>query len=193
MRKLLRRAGRRVRALFHPGVLDAELDEEIRLHVELETEDLMRTRGLSRDDARRQAMVGFGGVERYREAQRDARGVRWMEQIAQDLKYAARSLRMSPGFVVTSVLTIALGIGVTTTVYSVVNRLILHPLPFANEDRVVLLAWQYRGQELSSWITSDQVVNWQRHADSFETISMLDPYVGGRVIVGDQAAHHAQI
>ncbi len=187
MRKLLRRAGRRVRALFHPGVLDAELDEEIRLHVELETEDLMRTRGLSRDDARRQAMVGFGGVERYREAQRDARGVRWMEQIAQDLKYAARSLRMSPGFVVTSVLTIALGIGVTTTVYSVVNRLILHPLPFANEDRVVLLAWQYRGQELSSWITSDQVVNWQRHADSFETISMLDPYVGGRVIVGHRA------
>ena len=83
-------------------------------------------------------MVGFGGVERYREAHRDARGVRWVEQLAQDVKYAVRSLRKSPGFVVTSVLTIALGIGVTTTVYSVVNRVILHPLPFANEDRVVL-------------------------------------------------------
>jgi putative ABC transport system permease protein len=173
MSKFLRRATRRVRALFRHDALDAELDEEIRLHVELETEDLMRTRGLSRDEARRQAMVGFGGVERYREAQRDARGVRWIEQIAQDVKYAARSLRKSPGFVVTSVLTIALGIGVTTTVYSVVNRLILHPLPFANADRVVLFGNADGDGQIECCVLSNDVVNWQQHAKSFAAISFL--------------------
>ncbi|HUX34687.1 MAG TPA: ABC transporter permease [Gemmatimonadaceae bacterium] len=181
MRRFFMKLARRVRALVHGDTLDAELSDEIRLHIELETEDLMQTRGLSRDEARRQAMVGFGGVERYREAQRDARGVRWIEQVAQDVKYAVRSLRKSPGFVVTSVLTIALGIGVTTTVYSVVNRLILHPLPFAHEDRIVILAWQVPGRDVSDWITSNDVANWARDAASFQTISLLDPYAGGLV------------
>ena len=175
------RAARRVRALFRGGEVDAELSDELRLHVELETEDLMRTRGLSREEARRQAMIEFGGVERYREAHRDARGVRWVEQLAQDVKYAARSLRKSPGFVATSVLTIALGIGVTTTVYSVVNRLILHPLPFAHEDRIVMLGAQFPGRDVSDWVTSNDVANWARNATSFETISLLDPYAGGLV------------
>lgn len=187
MRRFFTKLARRVRALVHGDALDAELSDEIRLHIELETEDLMQTRGLSRDEARRQAMVGFGGVERYREAQRDARGVRWMEQLAQDVKYAVRSLRKSPGFVVTSVLTIALGIGVTTTVYSVVNRLILHPLPFAHEDRIAILAVQFPGRDVSDWVTSNDVANWARNSASFETISLLDPYAGGLVSEPDRA------
>ena len=181
------RAVRRLRALFRSDRLDAELADEILLHVELETEDLMRTRGLSREEARRQAMVGFGGVERYREAHRDSRGVRWIEQLVQDVKYAVRSLKKSPGFVVTSVLTIALGIGVTTTVYSVVNRVILHPLPFANEDRVANLAVRFPGRDVRDWVTSNDVANWARNSRSFETISLLDPYAGGLVSEPDRA------
>ncbi len=167
--------------------MDAELAEEIRLHVEMETEDLMRTQGLSREEAHRQAMIAFGGVGKYREAQRDARGVRWLEQLGQDVKYAVRSLRKSPGFVVTSVLTIALGIGATTAVYSVVNRLILHPLPFAHEDRIVILAAQFPGRDVSDWVTSNDVANWAHNAGSFETISLLDPYAGGLVTEPDRS------
>ncbi len=174
MQNWLKRVGRRVRALVHGERLDAELSDEIRLHVDLETEDLMRTRGLSRDEARRQAMVAFGGVERYREAQRDARGVRWLEQLGQDVKYVVRSLRKSPGFVVTSVLTIALGIGVTTAVYSVVNRLILNPLPFADGDRwrVVGMLIPAEGNLRTSAMTQD-MIDWATRAKSVDDVSIV--------------------
>ncbi len=186
------RAARRLRALFRPDQLDAELADEIRLHVELETEDLMRTRGLSREEARRQAMVGFGGVERYREAHRDARGVRWIEQFAQDVKYAVRSLRKSSGFTLTAIVTIALGVGVTTTVFSVVNGLILHPLPFANEDRVVLLDVVHAGKGDGGWVGSADVMEWQRRATSFDAIGMLagsgGPLTRQRDVVGQRGS-----
>ncbi|HVA58256.1 MAG: ADOP family duplicated permease [Gemmatimonadaceae bacterium] len=174
MRNWLKLVGRRLRALVRGERLDAELTDEIRLHIELETEDLMRMHGLSRDEARRRAMIGFGGVERYREAQRDARGVRWIEQLAQDAKYAVRSLRKSPGFVVTSALTIALGIGVTTTMYSVVNRLILHPLPFANGDR-----WRVFGilipaeGNLRASAMSQDMVDWAKRATTVDAVSIV--------------------
>ena len=93
---LIRRMLRRLHALFRSGKIDAELADEILLHVELETEDLMRARGLSREEARRRAMIGFGGVERYREAHRDSRGVRWIEQLVQDVRYGVRSVGRSP-------------------------------------------------------------------------------------------------
>ncbi len=165
---------RRACALIHGAALDVELDEEIRLHVEMETDDLMRMQGLSRDEARRQAMIAFGGVGKYREAQRDARGVRWLEQLGQDVKYAVRSLRKSPGFVVTSVLTIALGIGVTTAVYSVVDRLMLDPLPFANGDR-----WRVFGMlipaegNLRTMAMSQDMMNWASRAKSVDAVGII--------------------
>ncbi|MGH7689173.1 MAG: ABC transporter permease, partial [Gemmatimonadaceae bacterium] len=123
MRTWYNRVARRLRALMHGDRLDAELTDEIRQHVELETEDLMRTRGLSRGEAHRQAMIGFGGVQRYREAQRDSRGVRWIEQLAQDVKYAVRGLRKTPGFTITVILVLALGVGANASMYTLVDRL----------------------------------------------------------------------
>jgi putative ABC transport system permease protein len=168
-----RRALRRFRALFRGAELDAELSDEIRLHVELETEDLMRTRGLSREEAHRRAMAAFGGVQRYREVHRDARGVRWVEQVVQDAKYAVRSLRKTPGFAITAIVTIALGIGVTTTVYSVVNRLILRPLPFANGSRAVLFDMTLGGRDGNGWVLASDVMEWQQSSKSFEAIGIL--------------------
>lgn len=119
----VKRLRRRARAFFRSDVLDDELREEIRLHVALETEDLMRTQGLSREEAHRRAMIAFGGVGKYREAQRDARGVRWVEQLLQDLRYAGRGLRKTPGFTLTVILVLALGVGSNSAMFSLVDRL----------------------------------------------------------------------
>ncbi len=175
----VRRMLRRLHALFRNGKLDAELADEIRLHVELETEDLMRTRGLSRQEARRQAMVGFGGVERYREAHRDARGVRWIEQLAQDVKYGVRSLGKSAGFTITAVLTIALGVGVTTAVYSVVNRLLLDPLPFANADRWrVVGAFDNGVGHLRVGVGTIEMADWSHRATTLDAASIVFEHGG---------------
>jgi putative ABC transport system permease protein len=137
-----RRLVRRARALVRGRALDAELDAEVQLHIDLETEDLVRTRGLSPDAARRRARIAFGGVERYKEAQRDARGVRWIEESAQDLRYAVRGLVRSPAFSLSVVLVLALGIGATTAVFSVVRAVLLAPLPYPRADRLVRIYQQ---------------------------------------------------
>ncbi len=133
----LARIARRVRALAHRETLDRELDAEFRLHIEMEVEDLVRTRGLTLEEARRQALIAFGGMEQYKEAHRDARGVRWLEELAQDLRYAARNLLRSPMFSLSAVLVLALGIGASTAVFSAIDAVLLARLPYPQDDRLV--------------------------------------------------------
>src|SRR5687767_10496555 len=133
-RRLLRRA----RALTDRARLDRELDEELRSHLEMEVEYNVR-RGLSPDEARARALREFGGVARAREEARDARGVGPLEELGRDARIAARSLRRSPAYAAVAVLTLALGIGVTTAVFSVVDGVLLRPLPFPAPERLVQL------------------------------------------------------
>jgi len=121
------RTARRIRALVHRDALDNEVDSEMRLHIALEADDIARTTGVSADEARRRALAAFGGVARHREAHRDARGVRWVEEIGQDIRYAIRSLGRSAGFTLSSVAVLALGIGATTAVFSAVDAVLLDP------------------------------------------------------------------
>jgi putative ABC transport system permease protein len=132
----MRRFLARLIALFQRRRLDRELSDEIAAHLEMAIAD-NRARGLSPEEARRVAMTAFGGVLQTEEAYRDRQGFPLLESMVQDIRYTARSVRQSPTFAAIAVLTLALGIGATTSIFSVVQTLLIRPLPFPDADRLV--------------------------------------------------------
>jgi predicted permease len=142
----------RVRALLRRGTVEQDLSEEIRFHLEMETEANIR-RGMSPEEAWRATKIAFGGVERVREDHRDARGTRLLEDVLADLRYAARWLARSPGFSLSAVLTLALGVGGTTAVVCVVDGVLLRPLPYPDAERLVTV-WTLTRGETEPWASS---------------------------------------
>jgi predicted permease len=116
----------RLRAIFRRGALEQELNEELALHLEMETEKLIRS-GLSPADAARRARMSFGGTERIKDDTRDARGVRWLDVALQDIRYAVRQLSADRRFSIVVVLTLALGVGVNGAVFPTIDRVLLRP------------------------------------------------------------------
>jgi len=134
--ELLRILLSRCVALFRGRRLDQELDEELQMHLELAMEEHLR-RGLRADDARAAALRDFGGVTQTRERYREGRGLPLLESGWQDLRFGLRHLRRNPGFALTVVLSLALGVGATVSVFSITYAVLVHPYPYADADRIV--------------------------------------------------------
>jgi len=128
----------RLRAIFLGRALDRELGEEIQFHIDLETEKNVRL-GMSYDDARRRALSTFGGAARTREEHRDVRPMHWLADAVSDARFALRGIRRAPALAGAAIITLALGIGANVAIFSAVNAVVLQPLPFPAQDRLMVI------------------------------------------------------
>jgi predicted permease len=126
----------RLRALFRRNAVEGELDEELRFHFEQQIEKYVRS-GLTRAEAVRQARLTFGGSEQMKAECRDARGVRWLEDLWMDLRYSLRTLRRSPVFLAVAILSLALGIGANSAIFSLIDAVMLRNMPVQEPERLV--------------------------------------------------------
>jgi hypothetical protein len=134
-----------LRSLFRRGRLEQELNEELQFHVERKTEAYV-SKGLSPKDARHAALREFGGIEQAKENCRNTRRVNLIETLFQDLRYGTRMLRKNPGFTGVAVLTLGLGIGANTAVFSLLNALMLRALPVRDPGQLVELLHRFPGE-----------------------------------------------
>src|SRR5215831_15757208 len=144
---------------------DRELEEELRFHLEQE-QNLRRERG--QDPA--QAARDFGNVTSVREITRDQWGWGWLERSIQDARFALRLLRKSPAFAVTAIAVLALGIGATTAIFSVVNSVLLRPLPFHDPDRLVMV-WERQPYGRTNVIQTQNFIDWRARNRSFSNLA----------------------
>lgn len=161
----------RLRALLFHTQSEQEMDEEMRFHLERDIEERI-ARGATPEAARRDARLAFGGVEQVKEDVRDATGVRWIQDVAADVRYALRALRLNPGFAVAAVLVLGIGIGATTAAFTVVDHVVLAELPYPNPERLVRV-YPKAGRGMSNLSTVDYqaIAEQQRSFDAFGGIN----------------------
>ena len=160
----------RCAAVFRRRTLDAELDEELRAHIDLAIEENLRS-GMPKEQARLAALRAFGGKTQIEERYRTERGLPWLSALAQDVRFAVRVLWRSPGFTVVAVLTLALGIGANTVIFSIVNGVLLNPLPFPEPDRLVALHESKPNFENGS-ISYPNFLDWRKDNHTFSAMAL---------------------
>ena len=172
------------RALSGRSSLEGDMDEELRFHLESRAADLARS-GVPPAEAARRARIEFGGVERYKERCREARGLRPFDELRGDLRYAFRVLRRSPSFALTAVATLALGIGANTAIFSAVKAVLLNQLPYRDPDRLVKLGEADEGEKRAETVGYTTVYDWRRLSHSFESMSLYRGTTGALVERGE--------
>jgi putative ABC transport system permease protein len=161
----------RLRALLRRSQVEQELDEELRYHLERQTEQNVRL-GMNPDEARRAALRSFGGVEQAKELSRDARGGRWLADFWQDLRYGARMLAKQPGFTSVAVVTLALGVGANTAIFSIVNTVLLRPLPYRQAERIVAIQ-ELDEQGKRVQVTPANFLDWRAQQTAFAHLAAI--------------------
>jgi hypothetical protein len=154
--------------LFNTPRAERDLDRELRGYVQLLIEEKIRA-GMSPEDARRAALIETGGVEQVKERVRDVRPGVFVERLMQDVRYALRTLRHSPAFTTVAVLTLALGIGANTAIFSIVNGVLLQPLPYPEPERLVSVTSVISGASTS--VSPRDFMDWRRDARSFSGLA----------------------
>jgi putative ABC transport system permease protein len=163
----------RLRALFRREAVEAEMDEELRSHFEKQVEKLVAS-DFSREEAVRRARLEFGGHEQLQEECRDARGVSVIETLFQDVRYALRMMRKSPSFAAVAILTLALGIGANTAIFSVIDSVLLRPLPYKDPAGLVMV-WENNSQHPNphNTVSPPDFLDWQNRNSSFAEMAAL--------------------
>ena len=165
----------RMRAMFRPAPLDRDLDAELAAHLVMLTDEYIR-RGVTPAEAERAARLAVGGLTQLRDAHRETRSLPVIETLMRDIRYAFRTLRRDAGFTTFAILIVGLGIGASATVFSVLNTLILRPLPYAHADRLVW-SWNLSDDGVTEW--SWQVghfLDLRAATRSFEDLTAYDAY-----------------
>jgi predicted permease len=168
-------AAARIRGLFGRKRQERELDDEVRFHLEMQVEDNLKA-GMSPTEARHAALRSFGGIEPMKETYRERRAIALVETVARDVRFALRTLRKNPGFTSTSVVVLALAIGVNTAMFSVLNAVLLRPLPYQSPEQLAMLWSEIPSQNLREGRSSYRdVEEWRRQSKSFAGIAVFDP------------------
>jgi predicted permease len=149
---------------------EREMSEEVRFHIEMETRRNIEA-GLSEAEARRRAVRQFGGVERHKDGVRDERGTSWFYDGWNDVRFAARSLARRAGFTGVATITLALGIGASTTLFGVVKRVLLTPLPYGNPDGIAMVWSAWKGFD-QTWLSYDEWEGWKARIPAFADIGL---------------------
>src|SRR5919107_2730384 len=181
------RMSMRLRSLARGRALDRELDEELQFHLD-RLIDANTARGLSSEAARREALLAIGGVEQRKEECRDTRRVRLVQDLLRDLAYALRTLRRAPAFTIASILTLTLGIGTTVAMFTVVNGVLLRPMPFPDADRLYLVSLSPRSFFMPQPGMADRTYLAFRERDrTFQHLAAFTSYKGNLTGAGEPA------
>src|SRR5687767_2531681 len=170
-----RRILHRARILLNRRAIEATMDAEMRHHIECETNDRI-AKGMSAEEARRTALRDFGGIDRYKEEARDGRGFRALGDLGYDVRHATRVLRRNPGYTSATVLTFALGVGLTTAIFSVVYGVLLQPLPYSQPDRLAVI-WERNATRAAEQnvVSVANFEAWRERNRSFTSLAALVP------------------